>query len=371
MDQEPQDPLDTLGEDVATEAPEAESVPEKDGAEEDQPRSEDGRDASPEDKSPEGQADEAAPDETPEVREEADAGTAPEKVEPTPYKYRSDAADYEIPGATVGADGVLTIPSDVVLHVTQLLASGRSYADSRPKVEAAFQQQLKQAQSGEEAANQTKAAVMEQFELVAKMSPEEALEWSEGFREAWPEIRAKAEQAGVEAGRQATEERLKQYERDDYARELEPQLRSGLEEHMTRAHAEDPFLGSLTREDLLVVYDKLMNGWQANGLLLNADQSAWSGERNPQINLVQMRREMEYVASLRRQKNDSTEQATKAKKSNDAEMSESKAPPAVKAKTGPSAEGKPVSQFKLPKGVDPASDEATELVDAWAEGLEV
>ena len=368
---EPQDPLETLGEDVATEASEAEeAVPEKDDAKEEQPQTEDGRQASPEDKSPDGQADEAAPDETPEVREEADAGDA-EKVEPTPYKYRSDAADYEIPGATVGADGVLTIPSDVVLHVTQLLASGRSYTDSRPKVEAAFQQQVKQAQSEVEAASESKAALIEHFEKVFEMTPEERLDWAEGFGQDWPSVKAKAEQAGVEAGREVDKLRLEDYERREFERQFDPELRQGLSDFILHEQERDPQFKELTRDDMEALFGKLIVGWQTNGLVQTAEGMSWNGERNPRANETLIRQEMEYVASFRRQKNDSVAQVTKAKKSNDAEMSDNKAPPAVKAKTGPSAEGKPVAQFKLPKGVDPASDEATELVDAWAEGLEV
>ena len=367
--EEQQDPLDTLGEDVATEAPEAESVPEKDGAEEEQPREEDGRYASPEDKSQEGQADQATP-ETPEVREEADAGEA-EKVEPTPYKYRSDAAEYDVPGATVGPDGTLTIPADSVLHITQLLASGRTYADSRPRVEAAFQQQLKQAQSEAEASSQTRIALIEQFETVVKMTPEERQDWAEGFAGEWPGIRAKAEQAGAEASHQAAEASLRQYEQEDFERGFEPELRQGLSDFILQEKERNPLYKDLTRDDMEALFGKLINGWQTNGLVQTSEGMSWNGERNPRANETLIRQEMEYVASFRRQKNDSVEQVTKAKKSNDAEMSENKAPPAVKAKTGPSAEGKPVSQFKLPKGVDPASDEATELVDAWAEGLEV
>ncbi|KKM21130.1 hypothetical protein LCGC14_1638510, partial [marine sediment metagenome] len=334
------DPLDAIGEGEAPEATEAEVVPEQDEAEGEQPRTDDGRYASPEDKSPEGQADEAAPDETLEVREEADAGAAVE-AEPTPYRYRSSAADYEVAGATVGADGVLTIPADSVPHLTQLLASGRSYADTRPRVEAAFQQQVRQAQAETEASAQTRSALLDQFETVVKMTPEQRLDWAEGFAQEWPAIRAAAEQAGVEAGRQADRARLETLEREAYERDLEPQLQSGLEEHMQRAFNEDPLFKGVTREDLVVVYGKLMNGWQTNGLLLNADGSAWNGERDPSINLVLMRREMEYVASLRRHKDASTQQVTEAKKANDAEMSENKAPPAVGTQTGPPPAGKP------------------------------
>ncbi|KKK78442.1 hypothetical protein LCGC14_2843540, partial [marine sediment metagenome] len=347
------------------EVPEGEeTVPEQDATEGEQPREKDGRYASPEDKSPEGQADKAAPDETLEVREEADAGAAAE-AEPTPYRYRSSAADYEVAGATVGADGVLSIPADSVPHLTQLLASGREYSDTRPRVEAAFQQQVKQAQSEVETANKSRDVYSEHLEKVFDMSPEQRLDWAEGFSQQWPEVKAGAEKAGVEASRQADRVRLEQYERDAYVRELEPQLQTALEEHMTRAFGEDPLFKGMTVEDLRVVYGKLLNGWQTNGTILNADGSVWNGERDPQINLVQMRREMEYVASLRRQKDASTEKVTEAKKTNEAELSENKAPPSVSSQTGPSPGEKPAKQFK-PSGKE--GSDPTEEVDDWAFG---
>lgn len=372
MQEQTQDPLDTLLEsevsDEASEAPGAEVVTKTDDADEGQPRSDDGRFASPEDKAPEGQAELAAEGETPEG--EADAGAA-EVAEPTPYTYRADARTYEITGATVGPDGVLSIPQESVSHLTQLLASGRSWADARPRELASYQQQVTQAQAEVEASNQTRAALLEQFETVVKMTPEQRLDWAEGFVGEWPAIRAQAEQAGVEAGRQADKTRLEQFERQDRERELEPQLRQGLEEHMVRAQAEDPLFRDMTQEDLVVVYDKLLNGWQSNGLLRTAENMPWNGEQNPQIDLTLMRREMEYVASLRRRTTTAQQATTEAKKTNAAELKDGKAPPAVTTKTGSPAEEQPVKRFKLPKGVDPNSEEATELVDAWAEGREI
>ena len=356
------DPLEKIGEGEAPEAPEEaeDSQPQEPETPESQSRDEQGR-FTAEEVSSEGQV-ETPPEEPQE--------TPPEPVL-DPFTYRADNQQYDIAGATTGEDGAVTIPKDSVPHLQQVLSAGRHHFGGWQRERQGFQEQVKQAQSEVEASVQTRAALLEQFESVVKMTPDQRLDWAEGFAGEWPAIKAKAEQAGVEAGRQADQERLKQYERDAYARELEPQLQEGLEAQMTRAHAEDPLLRSLTQDDMKVVYGKLLNGWQTNGLLLNTDGSVWNWERDPQINLVQMRREMEYVASVRRQRNESTGKVTEAQKANEAEMSESKAPPAVKAKTGPPVEGKPVKRFKLPKGVDPNSDEATELVDAWAEDQEV
>ncbi len=357
---EPVDPLETLGE-VATEAPEEveDSQTQESEVSEDQPRDEQGR-YTEESDSPEGQV-ETPPEEPPEI--------PPEPVL-DPFTYRADGQRYDIAGATIGADGAVVIPKDSVPHLQQVLSEGRHHLGGWQRELQGYQEQVKQAQAEAEASAQTRAALIEQFETVVKMTPEQRLDWAEGFAGEWPEVRAGAERAGAEAARQADQDRLKQYERDAYERELQPQIETGLEEQMTRAHAEDPLLQGLTREDMMVVFGKLINGWQTNGLMLNADQSAWNGERSPQINLVQMRREMEYVASVRRHTNASTEQATKAKKANEAEVSENKAPPAVQSKTGPPADGKPTPGFKLPKGIDPASQEAEDLFDEWFEKLE-
>ena len=341
------DPLEKIGEGEAPEAPEEaeDSQPQEPEAPEDQPRDEQGR-FTAEEVSPEGQV-EKPPEEPQE--------TPPEPVL-DPFTYRADGMQYDIAGATTGEDGAVVIPKDSVPHLQQVLSAGRHHFGGWQRERQGFQEQVKQAQAEVEASAQTRGALLEQFETVVKMTPEQRLDWAEGFAQEWPGIKAKAEQAGVEAGRQADQARLKNYERDAYERELEPELQAGLEAQMTRAHAEDPLLRGLTREDMVVVYDKLLNGWQQNGLLLNADGSAWNGERDPQINLVQMRREMEYVASLRRHKDASTEKAATAKKANEAEMSESKAPPAVKAKTGPPAEGTPIKRFKPSKGGDAAEE---------------
>ena len=367
------DPLDSMMESgvpvEASEATEAEVVTKSDDAEEGQPRTEDGRYASPEDKPPEGQADPAAEGGTPEG--EADAGTATEPAGPTPYTYRADARTYDVTGATVGPDGVLSIPQESVPHLTQLLASGRHWADSRPRELAALQQQVTQAQAEVEASNQTRAALLEQFETVVKMTPEQRLDWAEGFVGEWPAIRAQAEQAGVEAGRQVDKTRLEQFERQEFERNFEPELRQGLSDFILQEQANDPRFKGLARDDMEALFGKLISGWQSNGLLLTAEGASWNGEKNPQANEALIRREMEYAVSFRRQKNESAEQTATAKKTNKAELSEGKAPPAVTTKTGSPADEKPVKRFKLPKGVDPDSAEATELVDEWVESLEV
>ncbi len=366
---EPQlDPLDKLDEIVEGAASEAatgtETVTESDDPPAGQPRSDDGRYASPEDKPPEGQADPAAEVETPEG--EADAGTAEKPAEPTPYSYRADARTYDVMGATVGPDGVLSIPQESVPHVTQLLASGRAWSDSRPRELAALQQQIAQAQAEVNAVNQTRAALLDQFETVVKMTEEQRLDWAAGFGEEWPGIRAKAEQAGAEASRQADHARLADYERQDFERTFEPQFRQGLSDFILREQKSDPRFKGLTRDDLEVVFGKLADGWQNNGVLLTAEGAAWNGERNPQANEALIRREMEYAVSFRRQENESAEQTATAQKANAAELKDGKAPPAVKSTTGGTpADGKPVRQFKPSgkEGSDPAEESLDYLMD--------
>ena len=83
----------------------------------------------------------------------------------------------------------------------------------------------------------------------------------------------------------------------------------------------------------------------------------WNGERDPTANEALIRREMEYAASFRRQKDDSAQQAATAKKTNAAELRDGKAPPAVTTKTGGApADGKSVTRFKPSKGGDAAEE---------------
>ena len=373
MDEPTTDPLDTMMEsevlDEASEAPEAteDSQSQESEATEGQPRDDVGRFTEREDSSPDPEAAPAAPSEEP---PETPPDTA-EGVQPVSFTYRADGQQYDIAGATIGDDGAVVIPKDSVAHVQQVLSAGRHHFGGWQRDRQGFQEQVKQAQAEVEAANLTRAALLEQFETVVKMTPEQRLDWAEGFVGEWPAIRAQAEQAGVEASRQADRTRLEQFERQELERELLPQLQQGLEEHMTRAQAEDPLFKDMVKDDLMVVYDKLLNGWQSNGLLRTTENQPWNGEQNPQIDLMLMKREMEYVASLRRRTTATAQQVTAAGKTNAAELQEGKAPPAVTTKTGTPADGKPIKRFKLPKGVDPDSAEATELVDEWAESLEV
>ncbi|KKL61129.1 hypothetical protein LCGC14_2198400, partial [marine sediment metagenome] len=207
-----------------------------------------------------------------------------------------------------------------------------------------------------EASAQTRSALLDQFETVVKMTPEQRLDWAEGFAQEWPAIKAAAEQAGVEASRQHDRARLETLEREAYERELAPQVVEGLWENMVKAQKDDPAFKDLTNDDGRAIHARLMQNWQTSGLIRNTDGSAWNGERDPSIDLGLVRQGMRDVADLRLRMNIDAGKVTQAKKANEAEMSESKAPPAVKAKTGPPAEGTPTKRFKPSKGGDAAEE---------------
>ena len=83
----------------------------------------------------------------------ADAPTPPAPPPPKgdPFVFRADGQKIPVPGATLTADGALTIPPDQVPGIRQLLAEGVTYRGSWRQKEQDFQRQIQEATSVEKA----------------------------------------------------------------------------------------------------------------------------------------------------------------------------------------------------------------------------
>lgn len=77
-----------------------------------------------------------------------------------PFIFRGDGQRYPIPGATVSADGTLTIPADQVPNVRQLLAEGVAHRGS-------WREQQQQAKAATETATATEKARAEKYNAAA------------------------------------------------------------------------------------------------------------------------------------------------------------------------------------------------------------
>ena len=359
-DVETVDPIDEV------EVTEDSEAPEQDQAEE-QPRNEKGQYAEAEDKSQEAQ-------EAPEPPDTPDTEEGVQVVEPVPYRYRADQREYAI--GTVGDDGAVSISPDEVPHLEQLLASGRHWADQRPRERADYQRQIDTAQAEVTAAEAVRQSLMDEFERIANLGEDDLTDYMAGLKAEWPKIKAEAESKGFESKNQAQSDELAQYKRDERERALQPQVLDGLEREMVRAIEDDartkfPRFQALTLEDKRAIFGRLtQDGWR--GLMVMKDPvsglvTPWQGEGEPQLDNPRMLREMEYVASLRGTKQDSTTED--AKKANAAELSETKAPPAVKANSGPTPASGPVPRFKRSK--DATALTVTQEVDDYIDDLEI
>ena len=343
------DPIDEV------EVTEESEAPVEDQAEE-QPRNEKGQYAEAEDKSQEAQ-------EAPETPDTPDTEEGVQVVEPVPYRYRADQREYQI--GTVGDDGAVSISPDEVPHLEQLLASGRHWADQRPRERADYQRQIDTAQAEVTAAEAVRQSLMDEFERIANLGEDDLTDYMAGLKAEWPKIKAEAESKGFESKNQAQSDELAQYKRDEREREWLPKVENRLEDEMVAIRDGDKRFQSFTKKDMQAVFGRLSQNLR--GLRVTEQSLPWTGEGTPFLDLPQVRREMEYVASLRGTKQDSTTED--AKKANAAELSETKAPPAVKANSGPTPASGPVPRFKRSK--DATALTVTQEVDDYIDDLEI
>jgi hypothetical protein len=342
------DPLEEV------EAPEAETedkAPESTDsqeaeAEESQPRDEAGRYAEKVDQPPEQV--ETPSDEAPSTQTDTDGVQVAR-----PFSYNADQRTYEVPGATVGEDGALSIPGDQAPHIQQLLSAGRHHMGNWQQERQGYQQQVTAAQAEAAAAQQSKDALTAELARVAQMDEQARLEWVEGFAGNWPTIQANSEKVAIESKHQADQERLRQYEQQEQVRQLEPQVNDGLWTYMIAEQEKDPRFKDLDKEDGLAIHARLFQDWQSSGILITPDQQPWRGEGTPNIDLRVVRREMEYAATLRRRREQQEKTTAKAVETNKAELAEPKTPPAVSTQTGPPPADAPARKRFKPSTDDP------------------
>ncbi|KKL59938.1 hypothetical protein LCGC14_2210310, partial [marine sediment metagenome] len=316
------------------------------------PRAEDGKFAAREEQSSEEQAEEAS-SETPEV-----------PVTPETWGYAADGQRYDV--GTV-LDGVLSISADQVPHIQQLLSEGRHHQGNWQRERQESQRQVEAARAEVTAAEATRQSLMDEFERVANLGEDELADYMAGLRSKWPQIKSAAEAKGADSRNSAVIAENEQYKREKQERELEPQVLNSLETEMVKIRESDQRLQVLTQQDMQLVFGRLSGN--VRGLMVTDQSLPWQGEGTPWLDIPQVTREMEYVASLRgrQTKQESTTEA--AKKSNAAELTETKAPPAVKATTTATSASSPAKRFKPSKGA--TAETVTEEMDDFFDAMEV
>lgn len=347
------DPID------AVEIPEESEAPE--GQAEEQSRDEKGQYAEAEDKSQEAQ-------EAPETPDTTDTEGGVQVVEPVPWQYRADQRDYSM--GMVGDDGVVSISPQDVPHLEQLLASGRHWADQRPRERADFQQQVDTARAETQASDAARQKLFSEIERAAGLDADGRTDWAEALAAKWPELQAAADTASAEARNSAVVAENEQYRRNEQERALQPRVVASLEDEIHKAC--DPKNGdarfrSFSFEDKKAVYDRLAPNWR--GLMVTDQSLPWQGEGTPWLDKPQMFRELEYIADLRGRQTKQEGTTEAAAKSNAAELSKTKAPPAVKATTTTTSASSPAKRFKPSKGA--TAETVTEEVDAFFDAMEV
>ncbi len=336
------DPID------AVEIPEETETPEKDQVEE-QPRAEDGTFEAREEQSSEDQGKEA-PSETTEV--------------PEAWSYTADGQRYDV--GTV-LDGVVSIPADQAPHIQQLLAEGRHHQGNWQRERQESQRQVEAARAEMTAAEATRQSLMDEFERVANLGEDELADYMAGLKAQWPQIKSAAEAKGADSRNSAVIAENEQYKREKQERELEPQVLNSLETEMVKIRESDQRFQVLTQQDMQLVFGRLSGN--VRGLMVTDQSLPWQGEGTPWLDIPQVTREMEYVASLRgrQTKQESTTEA--AAKANAAELSETKAPPAVKATTTATSASSPAKRFKPSKNA--TAETVTQEADDFFDAMEV
>ena len=318
---------------------------------EEQPRAEDGTFA------------EKQVEQSPEEPAEASSETTEVPEAPESWGYAADGQRYDV--GTV-LDGVVSIPADQAPHIQQLLAEGRHHQGNWQKDRAESQRQVESAQAEAKASDEVRQSLMDKIEGWANLPEDELADVMAGLRTAWPQIKAEAEAKGFESKNQAQTDRLAQLEREDVERRLEPQVNSSLEDHMSRIKASDPRLKSLSDSELWDIHGRIMGNWK--NILRTPEGDPWNGQGEAKLDLGVVQGEMEYVATLRGRQVQQETTTAAAEKGNAAELGGTKAPPAVKSKTGTTSESSPTKRFK-PSGKE--GSDPTQEVDEYFESLEV
>lgn len=342
------DPLDTMLEDDATEAPTETPEVEEQPEESDPPRDEQGRYAARDEDQPTDEAQAKAEPAT------GDAPETPEVVEvpaPKTFSYNADYQPWEIKGSEVQEDGAVHFSKEALPEIQQLFAAGKHHLGNWQKQRQESQQQVQASQAEASSQRQRADSIVAQFDELMKKPDEELFDAVQGFKQQWPAVRAQAEQQAIAARHEQDRQRLAQYEAQEYARQITPALRQGLAGDTVRLHREK--YSNLSDEDVQAVYENMWNN-RANSKLFVVQ----NGQLYTDTSIVEQH--LAYASRLKGEQQQQEARTNEAKEKNKAEVGQKKntPPPHVSTKSGPAPTGKVTEKRKF---------KTTEEVDEWFE----
>jgi len=189
--------------------------------------------------------------------------TADPSTTETPYALRADGRELAIPGVVKLADGSLKIPAQSFNALAMHLADRTAI---REKVTEYHRQLAEQAESLQ-AATTSKDHLLDLFQQVLAMTPEERDRWCEEKQLAFPQFVAESREREL----QSREARLRQQEEEaEFKRrlpELEPQWQQGLVGYVQRMCEQDGVTGLDPAQVAQVAW-----AWKDHGLLVRAPQ---------------------------------------------------------------------------------------------------
>ena len=182
------------------------------------------------------------------VTEPSPGGEPPvEPAAPSPFAYKGDGQDVQIPGSESGPEGVF-IPAAEVPHIQQLLAEGHAWAGSAQKYfhenstrQQATERRAKAAEEQVQAVEAQLTQVLGHFEQLVEASKDYPLDrilespmaqWLLDVRGGWGVLKAEAKTTRIEREHQAARERLQEIESREQEAQLRPKMDATLSDHI-------------------------------------------------------------------------------------------------------------------------------------------
>lgn len=150
----------------------------------------------------------------------------PASVTPTPFGFRADRSDYEIDGATVNAEGNITIPKAQAEYVKQLLAEGVAHRGSWQRERDQYESRIADLErSVESHPDITRArAYSNQIKALMAQPPEKIAEWLDNLAVNQPAFEAKAEAELYRTQYEATQTQAREAQETADAQALVPEM---------------------------------------------------------------------------------------------------------------------------------------------------
>lgn len=310
-----------------------------------QPRDESGKFVARTESAP--QADSAPADQPPSEAQPPATETASEAVYPQ-FQYRASGRDYELPGSKVGADG-LFVPTDQLPYLQRLLAEGHQNRD----LSRDFGRKVADARRDGELKLQQANNLLAELADIAR-DPNRMADWGLDLERNWDLLRARAEKTVMEQQLAAERARLTEYEEEQQAAALVPQLESALGQTISSLLGRPEFQGV----DGPKMYDRLMHNFFDRIFAEATPEDVAAGiARNVGdivIDYGVIEDEMKYEADVLHRAQTAQRAAVEAAGRNAKAQTQQRAvPPTVGAKAGPAPKAAPaLPKFTTTRDVD-------------------